>query len=133
MKINHVDHIAINTLDIEESIRFYCDILGFQLENRVDMDELGPETLVYVRVNEHTRMELCDLRGRCTAKQPYNTTEGGLRHIAFDVDDLPAWEKYLEEKGVPFECKLIDLPMLGKRGLLIYDPDGTVVELCCDR
>ena len=132
MKINCVDHIAINTLDIEESIRFYCDILGLKLEKRVDMDDLVDETLVYVRVNEGTCLELCDVRGRCSVKQPYNTTEGGLRHIAFDVDDLPAWEKHLDEKGVPFEIHMVDLPMLGKRAILVYDPNGTCVELCCD-
>ena len=129
MKINHVDHIAINTLDIEESLHFYCDILGFKLDKKVDM---GEETLVFVWVNETTRMELCDLRGRCTAKQPYNTTEGGPRHIAFDVDDLFEWESFLLEKGVPFELRMIELPDLGKRAILIYDPNGTCVELCCD-
>ena len=129
MKITHVDHIAINTLEIEESIHFYSNILGFRLDNKVDFEG---ETLVYVWVNETTRMELCDLRGKCTKKQPYNTTEGGLRHIAFDVDDLFSWEKYLEENNVPFELKMTELPNLGKRALLIYDPSGTCVELCCD-
>ena len=129
MKINHTDHIAINTLDIEKTLFFYCDILGLKQEKSVDM---GDETLVYVRVNETTCLELCDLRGKCTSKQGYITDVGGLRHIAFDVDNLFEWEEYLTEKGVPFELHMVEMPKLGKRAILVCDPDGTVVELCCD-
>ena len=128
MKINYVQHIAVNAKDIDASVAFYRDILGFREQKRVTM---GDNDLVYLSINENSEMELFSQRNGTTP----NTTEetdAGLRHIAFDVDDLDAWDAYLKEKKVPFTLDPLDMPELGKRGLLILDPDGTVVELCCD-
>lgn len=30
IKIDHIDHIALAVTDLERSIRFYCDVLGFE-------------------------------------------------------------------------------------------------------
>ncbi|MBR0085280.1 MAG: VOC family protein, partial [Lachnospiraceae bacterium] len=45
MKINKIDHIAVNTLDIEESVAFYTRMFGFKEIKRADM---GALTLVYL-------------------------------------------------------------------------------------
>ncbi len=128
MKINHTQHLAVNTKDIEESIKFYEDILGFTLEKKVDM---GDATLVYMKVSGDCYMELFDHRGACTQGDP-KENDAGLRHIAFDVDDLHEWAAFVKSKNVPVLIDVVEMPNLGKRGMLIEDPNGVVVELCCD-
>ncbi len=131
MKINHVQHIAINTVDIEASIAFYRDILGLRLEKRVDM---GDATLCYLHVSGDTYLELFDLNGLCEETLDHNEFSGGLRHLAFDVDpaEFDDWAKLLKEKDIPFVLDPVDMPPLQKRGMLFAAPEGTILEICCN-
>lgn len=126
MKINHVQHIAVNTKNIAESIAFYTDIMGFPLSSRADM---GDCELVYMQVGGDCYIELFDLRGSVT-HQAAPETQAGLRHIAFDVDDVAGWEAFLKEKGVPFVLTATEMPQIGKRAILVLDPNNVVIELC---
>ena len=128
MKLNQVHHIAINTLNIEESVRFYQRMFGFAEVSRADM---GACILVYLKVAENTFLELFDLKGACEeGSVPENLQ--GLRHIAFDVTYIEAWDRSLKEKGAEFTMELCAMEPIGKKGLLIRDPNGVIVELCED-
>jgi glyoxylase I family protein len=59
------------------------------------------------------------------ASRPEST---GLRHIAFEVDDLPAAIKHLNEKGIPSEPVRID-EFTGRSFTFIADPDDLPIEL----
>lgn len=128
MKINHVQHIAINTINIDESVAFYHYILGFEPCQSADM---GTVTLIYLKVNETTYLELFDLRGGVTTES-IAEANAGLRHIAFDVNDLSSWNDMLKAKHIPFLMEVTAMPQIGKRALLISDPNGVVIELCED-
>ena len=52
----------------------------------------------------------------------------GLRHIAFQVTDLEAAKKELEEKGVTSEPTRTD-EFTGKKFTFFSDPDGLPIEL----
>ena len=128
MKVNYTQHLAVNTMDIEKSVRFYEDIMGFKRAASADM---GDFTLVYMKVNDETSMELFDLRGVCT-DGILPETQRGIRHIAFDVDSVAEWNAFLKEKGVKFIVDTVEMPQIGKRAIVVADPDGTVIELCED-
>lgn len=126
MKLNNVHHIAVNTLDIETSIAFYRDMFGFEEEKRADM---GNCILVYLKISPDSYMELFDLKGDCESGSiPENLQ--GLRHIAFDVQDIEAWNQHLKKKNAEFVMDLCEMPSINKKGLLIRGPNGTVIELC---
>lgn len=128
MKLNQVHHIAVNTLDIEESAAFYQTMFGFQEESRADM---GDCVLVYLKICEGSYLELFDLKGSCE-KGTAAEAQQGLRHIAFDVEDIEAWNAALKEKHADFAMELCEMAPIGKKGLLIRDPNGAVIELCED-
>ena len=128
MKLNRVHHIAINTLNIEESVQFYQELFGFTEVSRANMCAC---TLVYLKVSENTFLELFDLRGSCEkGSVPENLQ--GLRHIAFDVTDIEAWNRLLKEKNANFAIELCTMEQISKKGLLIRDPNGVIIELCED-
>jgi len=120
MKINHIHHIAVNTLDIEESIEFYQKMLDFKMESRVDM---GICTLVYMKICEGSYFELFDLYGKCEKGHVAEDLQG-IRHIALDVCDIETWNKTLKEKGAEFVMELCDMHQINKKGLMIKDPNG---------
>ena len=126
MKIKNIHHIAINTKDIGESVKFYEEIMGFRMQSKADM---GDCILTYMKVSDQVFIELFDLKGKCLAGT-LPETQAGLRHIAFEVDDLFSWNRFLKEKGIPFILEMTELKEIGKRVLLVQDPNGVVVELC---
>ena len=128
MKINHIDHIAVNTHDIEKSADFYEKVFGF---NKMAGADMGECVLVYLRIDENSVMELFDLKGGCVNGVAEENCRG-FRHIAFDVDDIDGWNHRLKELGVKFVMDLTWLEPIGKSCLLIEDPDGVVIELCSE-
>ena len=53
----------------------------------------------------------------------------GLRHLAFEVDDVGRWKGDLEAKGVAVEAIRVD-EYTGRRFTFFADPDGLPLELC---
>lgn len=128
MKVNRVDHIAINTTDIDVSVKYYEKMFGFQKIKEADMGEC---ILVYMEIVSGSYLELFNLKGACEkGTVPENLQ--GLRHIAFDVDDIKAWEKHLKENNAEFVMELTRMEPIKKDGILVKDPDGVVVELSAD-
>ena len=126
MKINHTHHIAINTRDFKASIKFYQDILKMQFINEVD---LGENHVAYLQYAEDSFIELFQMEGRLTESE-IDDNRVGLKHIAFDVDDLMEWDTYLKEVNAKFTLGVTELEPIRKRVLLIEAPDNVIVELC---
>jgi glyoxylase I family protein len=126
MMIKRVDHISINVRDFEVSATFYSDVMGFERMETVDM---GDFTITYFAISDGTRLELFDYKG-INPDRERPEDEVGLRHLAFEVENVAAHEKQLREKGITVTLPTTDLPLLGVRVCLFMDPGGTVLEIC---
>jgi len=126
MDIKAIEHISINTVDFEKSRDLYTRVLGFQQLQTVDCGEFD---ITYFEVPGGTRLELFDYHSSQTvvARQE---SEPGLRHLAFEVQDVAAHERLLREEGVEITLSTTDLPDLGVRVLLFLDPNGVTLEFC---
>jgi lactoylglutathione lyase len=126
LKIKGIEHIAINVKDIRKSKDFYGRILGFELLEAVDCGEFY---LYYYRLPGNARLELFDYHGG-NKETGREESEVGLRHLAFQVEDVAAHEKLLKAAGVPITLSTCDLPNLASRVLLFLDPNGVTIEFC---
>lgn len=126
MKIRRIEHIAINTGNIKASCEFYRDILGFE---QLETIENGDNTITYFLLPDGARLELFDYHGK-NSVIGRGDSDAGLRHIAFEVEDVEAHEKELREKGVDITLTATDLHHLGAKVLLFTDPDGIILEFC---
>lgn len=126
MKIANIDHIAINCIDLEKSRDFYGRVLGLKQMQTVDC---GNFDIIYFALPDGSRIELFDYRGKnkVIARED---NDSGLRHVAFQVEDVEAHEKLLKDEGVEITLSTCDLPDLGVRVLLFLDPNGVTLELC---
>jgi catechol 2,3-dioxygenase-like lactoylglutathione lyase family enzyme len=61
---------------------------------------------------------------------PRQESDSGLRHVAFQVEDVAAHEAMLKAQGVEISLSTCDLPTLGARVLLFLDPNGVTIEFC---
>jgi glyoxylase I family protein len=126
VQVKGIDHVSLNVKDIRASVEFYGKVLGFRRLETVPFEGFS---LVYFQVPGGGRLELFDYGGK-NPKTDRDETEAGLRHLAFEVDDVNEAERYLVAAGVRITLPATDLPSLGSRVLLFLDPDGVTLEYC---
>ena len=126
MRINKIDHVSINVVDIGKSIDFYGRILGFKQLQTVKFSDFD---ITYFALPDGSRLELFDYHGQSVARA-HAESDIGLRHIAFEVVDVAAHEELLLEAGVKITLSTCDLPDLEARVLLFLDPSGVTLEFC---
>lgn len=126
MKITGIEHVSINVKNMEKSRDFYTRILGFK---PLDSINCGDFDIHYYEAPGGSRLELFDYRG-ASANYPKNESDIGLRHLAFQVEDVAAHEKELRAAGVEITLPTCDLPNLCSRVCLFLDPNGVTLEFC---
>jgi len=128
MTINQIDHIAVNTVDIDESVKFYSEVLGFKELKRIPN---GDNVLVYMQINDISTIELFDHEKKINYSE-HDENASGTAHIALSVNDIKAWNEHLIRHNVVFTLSLCALEHLKKNVLLFKDPNGVVIELSED-
>jgi len=122
--INKVHHIAIICSDYEVSKAFYTDVLGLTIIREVYRAERQSYKLD-LALNGNYIVELFSFPD--PAKRPSRPEAMGLRHLAFEVDDLDFVVNVLNAKGVEAEPIRID-EFTDKRFTFIADPDQLPIE-----
>ena len=96
-----IDHVEIVTEQLDRTVEFYTDVLGFKLKarDRIDRSSLGvPLQLVYLELGG-TSVELMAYEGGSVAPAPANE-HLGYRMMALEVMDMQSTIDYLKTKGV---------------------------------
>lgn len=125
LKLNRVHHIAIICSDYQKSKYFYSEILGFRILLEVYREERQSYKLD-LEVGNQYQIELFSFPGPpARASRP---EAAGLRHLAFEVDDIDEAIGSLQANGVITEPIRID-EFTGKRFTFFADPDGLPLEL----
>jgi glyoxylase I family protein len=124
IKINRIHHIAVICSDYQKSKRFYTEILGFKLENEIFREE-RLSFKADLSLNGQYIIELFSF-----PNPPNRITRpeaAGLRHIAFEVDDIQHVVHVLGIQNIKAEPIRID-EITGKRFTFIADPDDLPIE-----
>jgi glyoxylase I family protein len=125
LKLNRIHHIAIICADYTVSKAFYTDILGLSIIQEVYRRERDSYKLD-LSVNGHYQIELFSFPD--PPARPSRPEARGLRHLAFEVDDLDSSVNHLSAKGVVTEDIRVD-EYTGRRFTFFSDPDGLPLEL----
>jgi glyoxylase I family protein len=125
MKLNKIHHIAVICSDYEKSKDFYIRILGLTPINEVYREERDSYKLD-LEVGGQYQIELFSFPDP-TARPGYPEA-AGLRHLAFEVDDIEDAVQYLTELQVNVESVRVD-PVTNKKFTFFKDPDGLPLEL----
>jgi glyoxylase I family protein len=125
LKLNRVHHIAIICTDYEKSKRFYTELLGLTILREVYREQRDSYKLD-LEVAGQYQVELFSFPN--PAPRPSHPEAAGLRHLAFEVDDIEEAIKPIEAYGIFVELIRID-EFTGKRYTFFADPDGLPIEL----
>ena len=124
MKINKIHHIAIICSDYEVSKKFYTEILGFKIKKETYRAERESYKLDLM-LNDEYIIELFSFPN--PTPRPSRPEAMGLRHLAFEVDNLDEAIAYLEKNGINTEGVRID-EITNKRFTFFGDPDNLPLE-----
>ena len=122
---NKIHHVAIICSDYERSKDFYVSGLGLRILNEVYRAERRSFKLD-LAINDHYQIELFSFES--PPMRPSRPESGGLRHLAFEVDDVDEVVTSLNLKAIVTEPVRID-EYTGKRFTFFSDPDGLPLEI----
>jgi catechol 2,3-dioxygenase-like lactoylglutathione lyase family enzyme len=128
--VNHVGHCVA---DLDRATRFWCDVLGFEVD-RPDLTIpdgiMGPMfgfegpagvTARYLRCGEYVH-ELIRFDRADPEAEHRSILQAGLTHVSVCVDDLEATLALAREHGA-------EVVSSSRRAAVVRDPEGQLVEL----
>jgi glyoxylase I family protein len=128
LKIHHINFCSTNVPAMDA---FYRDVLGMQPEPTMSAarvtDQGYPGAVSFV-TDGATQVHLAekDLAIGFRTGNVVNPVERG--HIAFRTDDIAAFKRRLEERGIPYS-DYGAWAMRGWQQIFFYDPDGNIIEV----
>ena len=140
MMIRKTAHISLVVSDMNRSLDFYKDILGFNLikDKEVQGEKLSKALgLANVKLRiailkqpaDDILLELIEYKTPVAKNIPLNTPDIlATGHIAFNVDNIHLYYSELKNKGVEFISEPQKLPD-GVAFCYFKDPDGAFLEL----
>lgn len=143
-RVTGVNHVGVTVKNLEESIRFYCEMLGFTLISRQDvsLDYIFrivsvPGTrlirIAFLEIPGGTVLELLEYEGTERLSGSCRPCDYGSGHMCLFVSHIDELHHRLREQGVKFRS---DAPVevtagrnKGAKIIYMMDPDGYIVEL----
>ena len=133
-------HVGVSTHDMDETIRFYENVLGFQrvVEEITTIREGGTLRQVYFDVGEWQHIVFMEAKNVAGIAADYDTSinaalgvPGGMYHFALRVatlEELEARRRELANRG----AEVSDIIDLGSaKSVFLSDPNGLQLEFCC--
>lgn len=124
LQINKVHHIAIICSDYQKSKHFYTEILGLTILQEIYREERDSYKLDLALNNEYI-VELFSFPN--PSERPSRPEACGLRHLAFEVNDIEQTRDFLVQNNISSETIRID-EFTAKRFFFITDPDKLPIE-----
>ena len=141
-RIIAADHTGFTVSNLERSLAFWQDVLGFELSHRAHQSGAlaseitgapGAEILIAVVKAPGHKIELLEYQAPPDRKQHVDLRpcDTGSAHVALTVDNLDAVLSAIVASGWRAVGKPQTLktgPNAGRRVVYIRDPDGTTIE-----
>ena len=141
MPILRVTHVGICVTDLERSIAFYRDTLGFRYLSQIHVAGEPSNTLLSLTdvdlraaylERDGLRIELLHYASPKSPApdRPRPMNDLGFTHLSIRVSDLAAFVEELSGRGVSVVDRTrIDIPAFEAAAVMIEDPDGLKIEL----
>jgi lactoylglutathione lyase len=128
------NHVGQRVTDLERATRFWCDVLGFEVDRpdlRFPDGVVGPMfgvdgptalTARYLRCGDYVHELLHFDRPDGGAAPRREVVDPGLTHVSLCVDDVAATVDLARAHGA-------EVVSASSRAAVVRDPDGQLVEL----
>jgi len=139
--IKNLDHVNIVVSNLKEAKDFFL-ALGFRLIKQGELEgdwissivQLKSVKAIYAQLalrDAKTNIELIQYYRpkSLTNRHKEQANQLGIRHLAFEVDNIEKEVADLKGKGFMFFSKIEVYPETGKRLVYLYGPDDIIIEM----
>ena len=123
MSVGVLDHYNVSTRKLDETVRFYEDVLGFVNGPRPPFDFPG----AWLYSEGHPVLHLNDIS---QTDRQQREDSGVIDHVAFGSRGFEAMKQHLASKGVPF--RINQVPNSRRWQIFLDDPNHVLIELNFD-
>jgi glyoxylase I family protein len=118
-------HLALICSDVEQTIQFYQDLIGFPLVELMENRDYKGSTHLFFDMGNDNLLAFFDFPG--LGLQPVIEALGGVQHIAISTtsDNFEAVKKRLEARGIEY----LGPDRGASNSIYFKDPDGIQIEL----
>ena len=120
MSVGVLDHYNVSTRKLDETVRFYEDVLGFMNGPRPPFDFPG----AWLYSAGHPVLHLNDISQTDKQQRP---DSGVIDHVAFGCRGFQAMKQHLTGKGVPHHVNQV--PNSTRWQIFLRDPNNVEIEL----
>jgi glyoxylase I family protein len=123
-----IHHAALICSDVEQTIRFYQDLLGLPLVELTENRDYKGSSHFFFDVGNQTLLGFFDFPG--LGLEPGVESIGGVQHVAISIarEQWEAAQQRLDEAGVKYAGPDLGIP----ESMYFKDPDGIQIELLSD-
>jgi len=130
MPLERMEHVTVNTDDVDKTKEFYCDLLGMTDGFRPDFGFEG----CWLYIGDVPCVHVCEWEShkvfaeeRGIPKPSRAPSTGSFDHVAFNATDYDGMLARIKQRGLEFGDDY--LPDVKLRQLFIKDPNGVTIEL----
>ena len=122
--IRKMEHVAIMVRDMDQSIQFYSDILGFSVRLHGSKPD---REMAFLYLESQPDMEIELIQEKTTTTE-YSET-GIVNHLAFTVENIDETIRFLKEKEIVFISDDVKPTLEGGRMVFFHGPNQELLQL----
>jgi catechol 2,3-dioxygenase-like lactoylglutathione lyase family enzyme len=130
MPLTELNHYFIRANNLEETKKFYCDVLGFEVMPRPTFPFPGYWLGVNGKIQVHMGpdgIDNADMYYLGTPKNAVTDHAGVVDHIAFLANEPGEFIRRFKQRGLDFQPR--SLPEFDLYQIFVKDPNGLTIEL----
>ena len=121
IEISNIDHVNVESDDVERSERFYREVIGLKIGPRPDFERPGywmyadDKPVVHI-IRTHPNNDM--LTG---------SKHASISHFALQIKDYDATRQHLDSLKISYDTNDVDNTAI--RQIFLQDPEGVLIEL----
>ncbi|XP_008791704.1 metallothiol transferase FosB-like [Phoenix dactylifera] len=126
LSLGSLNHVSFLCASIKNSVKFYQEVLGFDLVQRPSSLDFEGAWLSKYGIGIHLlqRGPNSDAPAKPSAINPKDN------HISFQYQDMGTIRKKLEDMGIEFVNGVVKDGNIEVHQVFFHDPDGNMIEIC---
>ncbi len=123
MSVGQLDHFNIRTGKLDDTVRFYEDVLGLSVGARPNFSFPG----AWLYSDGQAVVHLVDISALAEPQKP---DSGVVHHVAFASRGFAKMKQRVQSRAVPFDTREVPGGELWQ--IFVRDPNGVLIELNYD-
>lgn len=122
LKLKGIDHLNISVKNLDETIKFYRDIFGFEIKEKGVSPTSGRDYAI-IGNSDRGFLAAYELKDFDSEKR------GNINHLGFNIENFDKALDFLEKSNVTigYGEGVIDYPQ--SKSIYVLDPNGIEIEL----